>query len=416
MKEIIIDASSLYTTVAIFENNKIVEMGMEREKGLVGNVYKGKVENILPGLEAAFVNIGEGRNAYLSTSSVLEKIENEVDIIEEETGSISKKLSSGQDILVQVVREPISTKGAKITTKISLAGRYLVLVPYLDFIGISRKIEDEKEKERLREIIREIKPSGCGIIIRTAGESAKEAEIEKDVSHLKNRWGVILENYKFSSSPSLLYSNLPIVSRILRDCLNQTVDKIIVNSIDEYEKILRFVEEISYQFKDKVVLYQGKTSLKKQYSLKKHIDGILQNKVYLKSGGHIIIERTEGLTVIDVNSGKYTGKKGFEETAFKINSEAAGEVMRQIRLRDIGGIIVVDFIDMKDEDNQKKIIERLKEEAKKDRSKVNIFSLTELGLVQITRKRIGLPLERILTRECPYCGGRGRIKEETEMF
>jgi len=398
---ILLEMGTLETRVALLEDGVLSELyieqvGKERE---VGNIYNGKVVNILKGMDAAFIDIGLSKNAYLYLK---------------ESGLSPSDIKVGQKLLVQVVKEPIGDKGPKVSTEIALPGKYLVLMPFSNGVSISRRIESPEERERLKKIVEDIKSGDFGVIIRTACEGVEREEIEEDIKYLLELWDNIQKTSLHMSAPRLIYRDLDIIGRVVRDLFNSRIDRIIVNNGEAYESILRFLarEKNHDSFKDRIQIREEDFD---EYGVEAKVNKLLQRKVWLKSGGYIIIDETEALTVIDVNTGKFTGKVNLMDTALITNMEAAREIARQIRLRDLGGIILVDFIDMNDENAKNKVMEELKDALKKDRTKTVVMGFTNLGLVEITRKRIGRRLSSFLERECPVCHGKGKIVSHEYM-
>ncbi len=416
MTEIVINKTPFETRVAILENHTLVELYLERERerGIVGNIYKGKVERVLPGMQAAFVNIGEHKNAYLHVSDArltMDEFGEPVFSGHHASTRIEDILKEGQDIVVQVIKDPIGEKGAKITTNITIPGRYLVLIPFQSKVAVSRNIQDEKERERLVKSLEEIRPKNMGFIIRTACEGAGKGEMESDIHYLSKIWGKIEERMEKSSSPCLLYRELDLPFRILRDYRGDGKIRIYIDDEGLFDLIRDFIlEYISEKSTYTVLHYRGEKPIFEEFMVEEEIPKILSRKVWLKSGAYISIDETEALVAIDVNSGRYTGEKVFEETATKVNLEAAREIAYQIRLRNLGGIIVVDFIDMKDEANRKKVLDTLKNHLKKDRMKPIVYPFSPMGFVTINRKRTGPSLRDTLLEECPFCGGTGMGK------
>ncbi len=426
-RELVASADKRETRIALLENNQLAELFIERttERHVVGNIYKGTVKSVVPGIEAAFVDVGLGKNGFLYVSDVTDILE-DYEFDDEDVGDdyrprakrrrrqrIEDMLKRGQEIMVQVVKEPMGQKGMRLTNYISLPGRYLVLMPTVNHVGVSRKIEDEKERDRLRKIALEVRPPGLGLIIRTLGEGKGKEEIEADVKYLTGLWQKIVRRMESMSSPSQLHQDLGQVARVVRDVLNDEIDRFIIDSKSDYDTVLNLLDNLAPHLKNRVQLYRGAVPLFEKYDLESQIEKALRKKVWLPSGGYIIIDQAEALTTIDVNTGKFTGKQKLEDTVFKTNIEAAKEIARQIRLRDIGGIIIVDYIDMEKPSNRQKLLKEFEESFKSDRSKTYILGITELGLVQMTRKRVKLSLTPSLCEPCPYCGGTGWVKSAT---
>ncbi|AGL02638.1 Rne/Rng family ribonuclease [Desulfoscipio gibsoniae] len=415
-KEIIINVGEEETRVAVLENKVLVEMFIERSPNqrLVGNIFKGQVENVLPGMQASFVDIGLEKNAFLY-------VEDAIPARTPDTGqgqgnsalgtNICDILKQGQEVIVQIVKEPIGTKGARVTTHITLPGRYLVLMPTVDYIGISRRIEDDKERDRLREMAARIKPDGMGVIVRTVADGVDEEELLLDINMLTNLWRKIVNRSNHGPVPNLLHRDLELVQRILRDIFTEDVDRLIIDSRYEYEKILDLLDILGPSLKVKVFLDE-RNNLFEENNVDLEIEKALKRTVWLKCGGYIVIDQAEALTAIDVNTGKYVGSTNLEDTVLKTNLDAALEIARQLRLRNIGGIIIVDFIDMNQEEHRRQVLDVLEEEIHKDKTKINILGITQLGLVEITRKKVRPSLAEVLQKACPYCDGRGKVLSE----
>ena len=424
--ELIINATPQETRVALLEDRVLAEIYIERTKdrGIVGNIYKGKVVKVLPGMQAAFVDVGLEKAAFLYVSDVYGRVEDyeeigfqgeEMPTVVNPTLPIEELLSEGQEILVQVSKEPLGTKGTRITSHISLPGRYLVFMPTVDHVGISRRIKDEKERRRLRETVLGMKPPASGFIVRTASEGAAPEEIRNDMEFLLRLWADVQKKRENSSAPSLIHNDLTMVLRVIRDILSSQVNRIIIDSKEEYDNIISFITSYMPKEKYEITLYEKKEPLFDAYGIEMEIDKILGRKVWLKSGGYIVIDISEALVAIDVNTGRYVGKRNLDDTILKTNLEAAKEIAYQLRLRNIGGIIIIDFIDMEREGDREKVYQALGEAIKKDRQKTNIFKISELGLVEMTRKRTRENMTRILGETCPYCEGSGLIKSKTTI-
>ncbi|RJP73143.1 MAG: Rne/Rng family ribonuclease [Candidatus Abyssobacteria bacterium SURF_17] len=426
-RELVASVDSREARICLLEDGGLTELFIERtaQRRLVGNIYKGTVKSVLPGIEAAFVDVGLGKNGFLYVSDVTDAVEDYEYFGEEDEEELRPKrkhkrrariedmLKRGQEIMVQVVKEPMGQKGMRLTNYISLPGRYLVLMPTVNHLGVSRKIEDEKERERLRKIAAQARPEGLGLIVRTLGEGKGKEEIEADVKYLSGLWQKILRRMESMHSPSLLHQDLGQVARVVRDVLDDDIDRFVIDSKPDYDTVLNLLENLAPHLKSRVELYRGQTALFEKYDIEPQIEKALRKKVWLPSGGYLVIDQAEALTTIDVNTGKFTGKKKLEDTVFTTNMEAAREVARQVRLRDIGGIILVDFIDMEKPSNRGKLLAELEQAFKTDRSKSYILGMTELGVVQMTRKRTKLSLTPSLCEPCPYCDGSGWVKSIT---
>jgi ribonuclease G len=435
-KKIIINVSDHETRVALVEDETIAELFIERKgsRDNTGNIYKGRVQRVLPGMQAAFVDIGLNQAAFIYVDDVRRNdykdiedhfscndIDEEEGISEEQEVKVSYSTNShndniedliteGQEILVQVSKSPIGTKGARITSNVSLPGRFLVLMPTSSHIGISRRIDEDSERQRLKEIVSELSQnSSMGYIVRTAAEGVQKEKIAYEMGFLKNLWCNIQKKYQTAGTPSLLHQELNLSLRAVRDLLIQEAEKLVIDSRKDYESVLVFLETFNPSLKESVELYEGKEPIFDAFNLEGDISRALKRKVWLKSGGYIVIEHTEALVAIDVNTGRYVGKHNLEETILKTNLEAVKEIAYQIRLRDIGGIIIIDFIDMEKKSNQEKVFSALNEAFTKDRSKTHILPISEMGLIQMTRKRTRKPLTRLLCEPCPYCDGEGYI-------
>lgn len=436
-KKIIINDMPQETRVALIEDGNIAELFIERQgaSDSSGNIYKGRVQRVLPGMQAAFVDIGLHQAAFLYVNDIVTTnfegfgamyIENgdeefnngDIDANADNNGSTSEKgpnnivdlISEGQELLVQVAKTPIGTKGARITCHISLPGRFLVLMPTSNHIGISRRIEEEAERQRLKEMVTTLRgDQRIGFIVRTAAEGVGPQKISQEMSFLRNLWAGIQKKYQNAGAPNLIHQELDISLRAVRDLLVHEAEKLIIDSRRGCQEILNFLDTFIPNLKDSVELYEGSEPIFDYYNLEGDIFRALKKKVWLKSGGYIVIEHTEALVAIDVNTGRYVGKHNLEETILKTNLEAVKEIAYQIRLRDIGGIIIIDFIDMEKRANQEKVFHALSEAFAKDRSKTHILPMSELGLIQMTRKRIRKPLTRQLCEPCYYCEGEGHL-------
>ena len=433
-KQLVINDFDHETRVALVEDGTIAELFIERhdESDIAGNIYKGLVKRVLPGMQAAFVDIGLQQAAFIYVNDLVHDDLNEFEKVflteseeipedEEENGQIrelpnykndiqiEEMIVEGQEVIVQVAKAPIGTKGARVTGYISLPGRFLVLMPNAKHIGVSRRIEDEAERKRLRKLVQEIKNDDYGYIVRTAAEGVKAEKLLSEMSFLNNLWNNILKKYKHCSPTKLIHKELTVSLRAVRDLLTHEVEKLIIDSRSGYESIVSFLDNFMPSLKDSVEYYEGIEPLFDAYNLEGDISRALKRKVWLKSGGYIVIEQTEALSAIDVNTGRFVGKHNLEETILKTNLEAVKEIAYQIRLRDLGGIIIIDFIDMEKKSNQEKVYKALLEALKKDRSKTHVLPMSEIGLIQMTRKRIRKPLTRLLCEPCFYCDGEGYL-------
>ena len=436
--ELVINVTSQETRIALIENGILAELFIERrsEKGIGGNIYKGRVVRVLPGMQAAFVDIDLDRSAFLYVDDVYEdydylelmmggSIENGDVALERDrkdtlapsrySSPIEDMLHEGQEVLVQVSKEPIGSKGARVTAHISLPGRYLVFMPTVDHIGVSRRIEDEGERKRLKEIVSRIKPPEAGFIVRTASEGRTEEDLLMDLNFLLKLWERVQHKKVNAPVPSIIHSDLDICLRAIRDLYTKDVGKVVVDSSKEYNELIEFIETFIPQLKYSIEFYEAEEPIFDAYGIEVEISRALGRKVWLKSGGYIVIEETEALTAVDVNTGKYVGKGNPEDTILKTNLEAVKEIAYQLRLRNIGGIIIIDFIDMEKEGGRERVFQSLYEALKKDRAKTNILRISELGLVEMTRKRTRENLSRILCEPCSYCEGKGVIKSKTTL-
>uniref|UniRef100_C6E8T8 Ribonuclease G n=1 Tax=Geobacter sp. (strain M21) TaxID=443144 RepID=C6E8T8_GEOSM len=424
--ELVINTTSHETRIALIENGTIAELYVERSrvKGIIGNIYKGRVVRVLPGMQAAFVDIGLEKAAFLYVADVFDAMDEYDSYIEGEQGEepmphplhpIEELLQEGQELLVQISKEPIGTKGARITAHISLPGRHLVYMPTVDHVGISRRIEDEAERERLKEIVDRIKPVGGGFIVRTVSDGKSEEDLVADLHYLTKLWDEIAKKKDNAGAPTLIHSDLDVTQKVVRDILTESVERIVVDSKPEHDKIVQFITTFMPKMKYSIELYDEEEPIFDHFGLEVEISRALGRKVWLKSGGYIIIEQTEALTAIDVNTGRYVGKHNLEDTILKTNLEAVKEIAYQLRLRNLGGIIIIDFIDMEKEVNREKVYGALEEALKSDKSKTNILKISELGLVEMTRKRVRESLGRMMCEPCPYCEGRGYVKSKISV-
>jgi ribonuclease E len=393
--------------IAILEGRDLVQHYVTRAgaRSMVGNVYLGRVQNVLPGMEAAFIDVGKGRNAVLYAGEVNYSPED----LEGAAPRIEHVLKSGNSVLVQVTKDPIGGKGARLTAQISMPGRYLVLVPNSDITGISRRLPDE-ERKRLKQILRTIRPEGHGVIIRTAAEDADEEALAADQARLLEEWKTIEKKGKRAKAPAMLYEEPELTVRSVRDLFtDEEFRELVTDSPRVYELVTQYLAGIAPDLLSKVRLHQDKLPVFEEFHVVEQIHKGLDRKVWLPSGGYIVIDRTEAMTVIDVNTGKSVGKTNLEETVVNTNVEAAREVARQLRLRDIGGMIIIDFIDMLLEQNKQKVVDALREEMAKDKTRSQIFDISPLGLLEVTRKRVSGGLLESFSETCPTCEGRGVI-------
>ncbi|MGL4755131.1 MAG: ribonuclease G [Aeromonadaceae bacterium] len=412
--ELLVNVTPSETRVALVEHGILQEVHIERQarRGLVGNIYKGKISRVLPGMQAAFVDIGMEKAAFLHASDIVPHTEC-VDVREKEhfqVGNIAELVRQGQDIMVQVVKDPISTKGARLTTDITLPSRYLVFMPGSAHVGVSQRIDSESERERLKLIVQRQVDELGGFIVRTAAEGVGERELEQDTQFLKRLWRKVLERRLRNKSCSILYEDLSLAFRILRDFVGTELDKIRVDSRLTFEQLKSFTEEFVPEMVDKLDYYSGDSPIFDLHDVENEIQRALERKVELKSGGYLIIDQTEAMTTIDINTGAFVGHRNLEETIFNTNIEATAAIARQLRLRNLGGIIIIDFIDMQSEDHRRRVLQSLEQALARDRAKTSVNGFSHLGLVEMTRKRTRESLEHILCSECPECKGRGRVK------
>ncbi len=441
--ELIVNVTLGETRVARLENGVVAELFIERarEQGVVGNIYKGRVVRVLPGMQAAFVDIGLDRTAFLHASDVVKDLaqlgeddskpkgeEGSDDDSEEAVARRPKRarpsrsdrfienmLQEGKDILVQVEKEPMGTKGARVSSNLSLPGRYLVYMPTVDHIGVSRRIADAAERQRLKQMIGEMRPGSGGFIVRTVSEGISQKELKADIDYLTDLWKIVEKKAVSAKAPSLVHSELDVLSRVVRDHFTPDIDRLVIDSPDSQKRVKDFVTTFMPHAKSRVELYGGGEPIFDAFGIEIEITRALGQKVWLKSGGYIIIEQTEALTAIDVNTGRFVGRRNVEDTILKTNLEAVKEIVYQLRLRNIGGIIILDFIDMERPANRQKVFAALKEALKADRARTTITKISELGLVEMTRARTREDLRHQLTNACQYCEGKGYLKSPTTV-
>ena len=414
--EILINATPQETRVALIENGLLQEIHIERaqKKGLAGNIYKGVIERVLPGMQAAFVDIGLERAAFLHVSDVLPIQEELVEPIDLNSAyaEIHNWLKEGQELLVQVIKDPIGSKGARLTTHLSIASRYLVYMPDLPQVGVSLRLDDSAERNRLKTILNELLPQDAlrGYIIRTAAEGVAQEVLLQDQKFLEKLWELITKKSKKTKARQMVYEELPLAKRAVRDMVNASVEKVRVDQPQLFEELLTFSQQFVPENASKLELISYKMPIFDRYGIEEELQKNLKRHVDLKSGGYLVIDQTEAMTTIDVNTGSFTGSLNLGETVFKTNLEAAQAVARQLRLRNLGGIIVVDFIDMTEKEHKEQVLSALQRALAADSAKIRMSDFTEFGLVQITRKRIHESLLRELCELCPECAGRGMVK------
>jgi len=416
-REILVTATQRESRVALLEDDQLVELMFDRpDHGrIVGDIFLGRVEAVLPGIQASFVDIGREKAGFLHVSDL------QRDEDDEENGGrrgrksdkhppINELLQKGQTLLVQVTKEPIGTKGPRLTAQISLPGRFLVYMPDSDHVGVSRKIDDRGERSRLRKLAKEIiPPDAGGVIIRTVGEELTEEVFRREFERLRGVWEKAMKRAKEVRAPARVHSDAKLISSVIRDLFSSRFERLVVDSRQAHEEILEYVEAVAPELKDRVIFHDEEVSLFDRYEIEEEVQQAFEKRVPLPSGGHLIIEPTEALVSIDVNTGKYTGKKDPEKTILKTNLDAAREIAKQLRLRDIGGIIVCDFIDMSSQKNRDRVLHELRSHLGRDRARTKAFEVSGLGLVEMTRQRVRPSLYNSLTRECPHCGGSGRV-------
>ncbi len=444
IKEIIINSSSNQTRVAITEDGNLADFFVDypENRRMVGDIYLGRVARVLPGIRAAFIDIGMKHDAFLHFSDIGERTkqfqdmlgdeDSDVDVVEEEDSLKSNsangietavvapepvipKLRKGEEILVQITKEPVNNKGVRVTSSVSIAGRFCVLLPFDNKIGISKKISDYKERRRLRHIARGILPPNYGLIIRTVAKDQAEDAVKDDLTNLVKTWKNIESAAKNEEPPTIVHQDLSTTDSVIRDLLTPDVSKVFVDSKKLFKQIKNYVQLVQPDLLEKIELYKSSSSIFDEFKIEEQVKTLMGRKVPLPSGGYLIIEHTEAMVVIDVNSGRYAKSKEQEQNSLKTDLEASREIARQLRLRDIGGIIVVDFIDLEEDKNRKKIYDELKKEFRKDRSKVSVLPMSDFGLVQITRQRIRQNIMQAMKDVCPACGGSGFMTKESHL-
>jgi len=406
--EILINMTPNESRVALVENGVLQEVYIERaaKRGLVGNVYKGKVSRVLPGMQAAFIDVGLERAAFLHASDIQVNGENN------KVESINSLVTEGQEICVQVVKDPLGTKGARLTTQVSIPSRFLVYMPGVQHIGISQKIEEEEERNRLRSQLEELAVAEYtgGYIVRTAAEGISNEEIQADVEYLHRMWMAIVEKMKTEQATCLIHEDLPLAMRMMRDLVSPEIEKIRIDSKETFERAAKFARKFIPEVADRIEYYPGERPIFDLFSVEDEIQKALGKRANLKSGGYLIIDQTEAMTTVDVNTGGFVGHRNLDETIFKTNLEAAVAIARQVRLRNLGGILIIDFIDMQDEEHKRKVLRALEKNLERDHAKCHISQVSALGLVEMTRKRTRESLEHVLCEDCPTCSGRGSLR------
>jgi len=424
-KEIIVNAGEAETRIAIHEDGKLVELWYERpeETKLAGSVYKGTVTSVFPGMQAAFVEIGEARTAFLHASDIGRLDDDEYEsalddeaaegrrelVKRERYGKIENVVKKDQVLLVQVIKEPLGDKGARLTTNVSLPGRFVVLVPDDTHVRVSKRISNWAERRRLRTVLDPLRPKGCGLIARTEAEGGSEKEFKEDIKSLVKVWNTVRKQADKSKPPICLYRELDITGSLMRDTFTEEVERLIVDDKTLYKEIISYIRKIAPELKDRIELYQGDVPIFDLYNVEPEIEKMMERKVWFKRGSFLVIDQTEAMVTIDVNTGRYVGKKSQEDTILRANLQAADEVARQVRLRDIGGLIVVDFIDMMHHDNRRRVYEAFRLAFARDRAKNSIAPISEFGLIEMTRQRIRPSILMALTDPCPTCAGTGRV-------
>lgn len=430
-KEILINSTDYETRVAILEDDRLVELRVERsdQERMVGDIYKGIIKSVLPGMQAAFIDIGLPRAAYLHVSDIgkdydphYESSDDESD--EEAPAEIVRKkrrqmieqvLKERQEILVQIIKEPISTKGPRIATEISMPGRYVVLVPDDDHVRVSKRISNWAERRRLRKIASPLRPEGFGLILRTEAENRTDSELRADIKRLMKLWGKLKRKADSSKAPALIHKEADMLVGMIRDIFTHDVERVLIDNKADYKKIVSFARQVAPELKGRVELYKGENPLFDLYDLEPEIERMLERKVWIRKGAYLVIDQTEAMVTIDVNTGRFVGHKDQESTILETNLQAAREIARQIRLRDIGGLIIIDFIDMYNRDNRRRLYEEFKRCFASDRAKGAISPVTDFGIIEMTRERVRPSHLHTLMDPCPYCSGLGRVLSRETM-
>ncbi|HEY4583004.1 MAG TPA: ribonuclease G [Lysobacter sp.] len=420
-EEILVNVTPRETRVAVVENGMLQELHIERgwRRGVVGNIYKGKVQRVMPGMQAAFIDIGLERAAFLHAGDIVKPSTvvdagngDEAPLPPQPTRPITELLRDGQDIVVQVVKDPIGGKGARLTTQLSIPSRYLVLLPRTRVVGVSARIEDEAERARLKRIVSSLSPDGAqhGYIVRTNAEGQPDEAIEEDIAYLSRVWSLIEENSKSARVGERVYEDLSLPMRAVRDLLRRDVEKVKVDSRETCDRLKGFAAQYMPGLNEKIEHYTGSRPIFDLYGVEDEIQRALDKQVPLKSGGYLVIDQTEAMTTVDVNTGSFLGQRNLEETVYRTNLEAAQSVARQLRLRNLGGIIIIDFIDMTDAEHKRQVLRQLEKALARDHAKTTVYDFSPLGLVEMTRKRTTESLQRQLSEPCHECGGRGSLK------
>jgi ribonuclease G len=429
-RKIVINADSYETRIAILEDDELAELLVERaeQRRHVGDIYKGRVNAVLPGMQAAFVDLGLPKTGFLHASDLAENLAAMEDLSDaEENGDhhrrrrapvpkIEDHLKKGQEILVQITKESIGTKGPRVTQQVSLPGRFCVLMPGVDHVGVSRRIEDRDERQRIKAIIHDLKPKSVGLIARTAGEGKGDPEFAADIKHLVKLWQKVDRKASSVRAPALVHRELEMTASLIRDLFTEDVEEVTIDDKESFREIQVYLKSVSPELLDRVTLHKSRDPIFDAFDIELQIEKTFERKVWLKKGGYICIDHAEALVAIDVNTGRFTGKKNQEETIFRTNLEAAHEIPRQLRLRDIGGIIVIDFIDMESEGNKRAVLDELRKELRKDRARTRAFAVSDLGLVEMTRQRERSSLLHYYTEDCPHCGGLGKVPSPETML
>ncbi|HJV54887.1 MAG TPA: Rne/Rng family ribonuclease [Methylomirabilota bacterium] len=442
-KRIVVNAGVTETRLAVQDGNLLTELYVERadRRSIVGNIYKGVVTNVLPGMQAAFVDIGLSKDAFLYAGDYTANLgqadhapdapDAEEESADEDVGDaeaeaeagprreavapIEEMLRKGQEVLVQVSKEPLGTKGARVTSFVSIPGRYIVYMPQARHVGVSRRIHDDAERDRLRAIVKGLPPPPGGFIVRTVAEGKGDEDLVADIQFLSRLWSQVQARFESAKAPSLLHEEMDVTFRVVRDLFSPEVEEFLVDSEAAYQKCLDFATSLVPQLAPRVKRWEKDAPIFEATGIERDIDKALRRRVWLKSGGYIVIDHTEALVAIDVNTGKYVGKRDFEETVLKINLEAVTEVVRQIRLRDLGGIIIIDFIDMERAEHRDQVFKALKKVLADDKARTNVLEISELGLVEMTRKRVRQSLQSLFCAPCPTCKGSGVVKSDATL-